>query len=429
MVESKQQSKPMTALLHGDTELATFDTSSIPKKLLSVLDVDKSEPLRLVKVDPLAILKIVKHARENFPSLVNGQLLGMEIDGVLEVTNAFAVPTSLSSEEDMTDYQVEMMHCLREVNVDSSSVGWYQSTRLGDFMQRPLLEVQASYQAASPSSNSSVMLIHDTTKSEQSGNLSLRAFRLSQAYLDLAKDGKFTTKDLADKGLTYGNVLEELPVHVEVSSLARVLLSELQWPAGAEQELLESLQRPSSFNAKQRAKRLVDRSAVSDDVDAGADSLDSGLSSLLPTRPAAYLSRPMCTGALSLGQGQTEPALLSRQLETINDLIDKQIQQAHQWVYWKRGEGKEKHRRQQFVQRAAQTNAARVARGEAAEPEPAEAELDRMFKVLPEPSRLDTLLNTANLDLLTKGITQSRGPALTKMFMTQSLHDSSSRPQ
>ncbi|KAJ2696137.1 Eukaryotic translation initiation factor 3 subunit H, partial [Coemansia spiralis] len=177
-----------------------------------------------------------------------------------------------------------------------------------------------------------------------------------------------------------------------------------------------------------RTKRLVDRSTVADDADAGADSMDGGLSGLLPTRPAAYLSRPMCTGALSLGQGQTEPGLLSRQLETIGDLLDKQTQQAHQWIYWKRGEGKDKHRRQQFVQRAAQGNAARVARGEAPEPELTEAELDKMFKSLPEPSRLDTLLNTANLDLLTKGITQSRGPALTKMFMTQGLHESS-RPQ
>ncbi|KAJ2778993.1 hypothetical protein H4R18_004267 [Coemansia javaensis] len=422
MAEAKQQAKPMTTLLQDDVDLPALDVSSIPKKLLPVLDVNRSEPLRLVKVDPLAILKIVKHSRENFPSSVNGQLLGLEIDGVLEVTNAFAVPTFLGSEEDMTEYQLEMMQCLREVNVDSSSVGWYQSTRLGDFMHRPLLDVQASYQAATPNSNSSVVLIHDTTRSEQAGNLSLRAFRLSQAYLDLAKDGKFTTQELADKGLTCGSILEELPVHVEVSSLSSVLLNELQWPAGAEQDLLESLQRPSSFNVKQRAKRMADLSAVADDADASIETLDGGLSGLLPTRPTAYLSRPMCTNALDLNQSQNDPTLLSRQLEAVGELIDDHIRFAHQWVYWKRGEAREKNRRQQFVQRKAQSNAARVARGEPAEPEPTEDELDKMFKVLSEPTRLDTLLNTANLDLLTKGVAQSRGPALTKMFMAQGLH-------
>ncbi|KAJ2160649.1 hypothetical protein GGF46_002078 [Coemansia sp. RSA 552] len=424
MAAARQQAaKPMTALLHEDNELSAFDMSSIPKQLRSVLDVEKNEPVTLVKVDPLAILKIVKHARESYPTSVNGQLLGMEIDGVLEVTSSFAVPTQPTSDDDIANYQVEMMQFLREVNVDSNSVGWYQSTRLGDFMQQPLLDVQASYQVSSPNSSSSVVLIHDTAKSEQGGNLSLRAFRLSAAYLDLVKGGKFTTKDLAEKSLTYANILEELPVHVETSKLTSALLSELQWPSNADHELLESLQRPSSFNAKLRAKRLVDRSAVADDAEAATDSFDGGLSGLVPARPTAYLPRPMCTSALDLSQGQSGSASLSRQLEAIDDLIDAHIRDANQWMYWKRGEAKEKNRRHQFVQRKAQANAARAARGEAPEPEPTEKELDRMFRPLPEPSRLDALLNTANLNLLTKGITQSRGPALTKMFMAQGLHE------
>ncbi|KAI9500816.1 hypothetical protein GGI25_006220 [Coemansia spiralis] len=422
---TKQTAKPMTALLNADTELPPIDVSAIPKQLLPVLDIEKSTTVTRVKVDVLAILKIVKHSREFYPTSVNGQLLGLEVDGVLEVTNAFAVPTQPGSEEDMTNYQVEMIQCLREVNVDSSSVGWYQSTRLGDFMQQPLLDVQASYQA-SPN-NPSVVLIHDTAKSEQSGNLSLRAFRLSPVYLELAKSGKFTTKELAGKGLTYGNVLEELPIEIESSSLADVLLRELQWPASCEQELLESLQRPSSFNAKLRAKKLADRSAVADDTEAATDALDDGLSGLLPTRPTAYLARPMCTNALDMGQGLTGGGAgsLLRQMEAIGELIDDHIHDANQWMYWKRGEAKELNRRQQYVQRKALGNAARVARGENAEPEPTEKELDRMFKVLPEPSRLDALLNTGNLNLLTKGVTQSRGPALAKMFMAQGLHEAS----
>ncbi|KAJ2649535.1 hypothetical protein GGH99_007782, partial [Coemansia sp. RSA 1285] len=225
--------KPMTALLNEGHELAAFDKSAVPKKLLPVLDIERVAAVKSVKVDALAVLKIVKHAREYYPTPVNGQLLGLEIDGVLEVTNGFPVPTQPGSEEDMTNYQIEMIQCLREVNADSSSVGWYQSTRLGDFMQQPLLDVQASYQA-SPS-NASVVLIHDTAKSEQSGNLSLRAFRLSPVYQELVRggSGRFTTKELAAKGLTYANVLEELPVRIETSLLGAVLLSELQWPGSS----------------------------------------------------------------------------------------------------------------------------------------------------------------------------------------------------
>lgn len=424
MVPGKQ---PLTTLLNVEgTDASSFDIASIPQQLQSVLDVDNTIPLAKVKVDPLAILKIVKHSRESYPTPVNGQLLGLEIDDVLEVTNAFSVPTQPGSDEEMTNYQTEMIQCLREVNVDSSSVGWYQSTRLGDFMQQPLLDVQASYQA-SPT-NSTVVLVHDTSKSEQSGNLSLHAFRLSQTYLDLVNSGStFTTKELADKGLTYGNILEELPIEIESSSLAQALLNELQWPttSSAEQDLLESLQRPSSFNAKLRAKRLADRSAISDDIEASVDSLDDNLSGLVPSRPTSYLARPMCTNALDLSQGQTGNGSLARQLEAIGELIDEHIHDANQWIYWKRGEAKEKGKRAQYAQRRVQINAAREARGEKPEPELTEKDLDRMFKTLPEPSRLDSLLNTANLNLLTKGITQSRGPAVTKLYMAQGLHESS----
>ncbi|KAJ2518190.1 hypothetical protein H4217_003488 [Coemansia sp. RSA 1939] len=423
--------KPMTALLNEGHELAAFDKSAVPKKLLPVLDIERVAAVKSVKVDALAVLKIVKHAREYYPTPVNGQLLGLEIDGVLEVTNGFPVPTQPGSEEDMTNYQIEMIQCLREVNADSSSVGWYQSTRLGDFMQQPLLDVQASYQA-SPS-NASVVLIHDTAKSEQSGNLSLRAFRLSPVYQELVRggSGKFTTKELAAKGLTYANVLEELPVRIETSSLGAVLLSELQWPGSSSssqaEAVLESLQRPSSFNAKLRARRLADRTAVADDSEA-TEALDDAASGLLPARPTAYLTpRPMCTSALDLSQGvgASGAGSLMRQLEAVGELIDDHIHDANQWMYWKRGEAKELGRRAQFVQRKALANAARAARGEAPEPEQSERELDRMFRVLPEPSRLDSLLGTANLGLLTKGIAQSRGPALAKMFMAQGLHEAS----
>ncbi|KAJ2720923.1 hypothetical protein GGI07_004319 [Coemansia sp. Benny D115] len=424
MAGAINQAKSMTSLLNEETRLPAFDTSAIPKKLLSVLDVEKVSQLKLVKVDPLAVLKIVKHARESQPTPANGQLLGLEVNGVLEITNAFAVPSLQGSEEDMADYQVEMIQFLREVNIDSNSVGWYQSTRLGDFMQQPMLEIQAGYEAPGSSNGSSVVLIHDTSKTEQAGNLSLRAFRLSQTYLEMAKSSKFTTKDLAAKGLTYGNILEELPIQIETSGLAKALLSELQWPANAEQDVLESLQRPSSFNAKLRARRLADRSAISDDTDA-SDALDNSLSGLLPSRPTAYLSRPMCPSSLELGQGLTGSGTLLRQLEAIGDLIDEHIHDANQWMYWKRGEAKENNRKQQFVQRRATSNAARIARGEQPEPELSQKELDKMFKTQPEPSRINALLNIANLNLITKGVTQSRGTALTKMYMAQGLQETS----
>jgi hypothetical protein len=41
-----------------------------------------------------AVLKIIKHCEEFAPALVTGQLLGLDVGGVLEVTNCFPFPVS-----------------------------------------------------------------------------------------------------------------------------------------------------------------------------------------------------------------------------------------------------------------------------------------------------------------------------------------------
>ena len=43
-----------------------------------------------------AVLKIIKHCEEFAPALVTGQLLGLDVGSVLEVTNCFPFPVSLS---------------------------------------------------------------------------------------------------------------------------------------------------------------------------------------------------------------------------------------------------------------------------------------------------------------------------------------------
>ena len=58
-----------------------------------------------------------------------GQLLGLDNATTLEVTNCFPFPSRVENEESSesgADYQIEMMRYLRDVNVDSNTVGWYQ---------------------------------------------------------------------------------------------------------------------------------------------------------------------------------------------------------------------------------------------------------------------------------------------------------------
>ena len=43
------------------------------------------------------MLKIIKHCKEFAPTLVTGQLLGLDVGSVLEVTNCFPFPVSLKN--------------------------------------------------------------------------------------------------------------------------------------------------------------------------------------------------------------------------------------------------------------------------------------------------------------------------------------------
>ena len=56
--------------------------------------------VNVVQLDGLVLLKIIKHCTENVPEVMTGQLLGLDVDGKLEVTNCFAIP---SNDEDNTD--------------------------------------------------------------------------------------------------------------------------------------------------------------------------------------------------------------------------------------------------------------------------------------------------------------------------------------
>ncbi|KAJ6334157.1 hypothetical protein OIU78_011127, partial [Salix suchowensis] len=105
-----------------------------------------ASPLRVVQIEGLVVLKIIKHCKEFSPSLVTGQLLGLDVGSVLELTNCFPWEEDEEIESDGANYQLEMMRCLREVNVDNNTVGWYQSMLFGCFQTVELIETFMNYQ-------------------------------------------------------------------------------------------------------------------------------------------------------------------------------------------------------------------------------------------------------------------------------------------
>ena len=156
-------------------------------------------------------MKIIKHCSQTFPTITTGSLVGMDVNGTLQVTNTFPFPTvdipATDSYHDNnaasnyaaaaprakanTTYQAEMIRNLREVNVDANNVGWYTSANMGNFINANMIENQYYYQKEL--NERTVAIVHDVSRSSQ-GSLSLRAFRLSPAFMAAYKEGKFTTE-------------------------------------------------------------------------------------------------------------------------------------------------------------------------------------------------------------------------------------------
>lgn len=181
-------------------------------------------------------MKVIKHCQENFPVTVMGQLLGMDVDDSLEITNCYpfmtqpgaangGVPEGLdiaAFERDQQQYQRDMMWCVREVNIDHQVVGWYQSTgsQMSSFLSNQWIETQFHYQKQIPNI---VCLVYDPVRSEE-GTLSIRTFRLSKQFMDVMHRGNFSSQGFANGSVTSSSIVEEIPITLHNSFLINAAL-------------------------------------------------------------------------------------------------------------------------------------------------------------------------------------------------------------
>lgn len=198
-------------------------------------DASKLAPVRAVELDGGAALKIIKHCADASPGSATGQLLGLDIGAALDVTAAFPFPKigndgsydpdgAFASEEG-AEYQLDMLRCLREINVDSNIVGWYQSTYLGTFYSEDLVATFLSY---AESIERCVCIAYDPAYAEQ-GVCALKALRLSEKFVEAYEAGKgeLTPENIHEKGLKWNEVVEEVPLTIRNSALATAVMGEL----------------------------------------------------------------------------------------------------------------------------------------------------------------------------------------------------------
>lgn len=191
----------------------------------------KDTRLRAVQLEGHVILKLVKHCQECAPALVTGQLLGLDVGNTLEVTDCFPFPSRSNDEEEGTadvgaDYQLDMMRCLREVNVDNNTVGWYQSTVMGSFQSVDLIETFINYQE---SIKRCIAITYDPQRSAM-GGLALKAVKLRDSFIDIYKKGgvSLSAEKLKEANIGWEDIFEEIPIVVHNSPLVTALMAQIE---------------------------------------------------------------------------------------------------------------------------------------------------------------------------------------------------------
>lgn len=185
----------------------------------------KTEPITHVQIDALVFLQIMKHCRQHAPHPVTGQLLGLDVDDTLQVTHSFGYVQRTGTDEnqgyaeDGEQYQMETLRRLREVNVDSNTVGWYQTTHLGQFFSSTVIETQYLYQTEIPRS---VLVVYDSLQSAI-GKPSFKALQLTpafvKAYAQTSEAGRIAMADFPSS-----DMFMELPITVSSSAIIEAFL-------------------------------------------------------------------------------------------------------------------------------------------------------------------------------------------------------------
>lgn len=315
----------------------------------------KSGRIEAVQIEGLVALKIIKHCFEEGASeCAQGVLLGLLVDTKLEITNCFPYPKTGDEEYDELNYQIEMMRKLRDVNVDHFHVGWYQSTFLGSFMNRMLVESQFHYQ---DSINESVVLIYDPLLTHQ-GIISFKAFRLTDKLMDVYKSGEknFTPEGLSERGVNFDNLFEEVPVIVKNSNLVNALISEIE------------------------------------------DKTD------VPDRETF----------LSLATG----SYLEKSVHLLIEGVDELCQDAQKLHNYQRNYARQQQQIDAYKQKRTLENETRRNRGEPSLPE---EDINKLFRPIQPPSRLDNLLMTSQIGTYCEQMNEFASQSFAKLFVAEAV--------
>jgi translation initiation factor 3 subunit H len=178
--------------------------------------------------------------------------------------------------------------------------------------------------------------------------------------------------------LTFSSILEEVPLKIRTNALLSAFLGRL---AESKTEGLSGATGGSSAGS-------------------GSASVGSGSTGLEPS-----------FSVLDLGT-----AGVTRNLEQIVEAVDNYRTEEGNLSYLSRQIARERAKAENYVTKRKEENQARVAQGLAPLPED---DVSRLFKIPPEPSRLESLLLLGQIDAYSKNLAVTASTGLVKMYAVQ----------
>ncbi|KAF9569645.1 hypothetical protein CPC08DRAFT_3226 [Agrocybe pediades] len=347
---------------------------AIPASMAKVIDIEAEIPLTCVQLDGLVVTKIIKHAREAPSTTAHGLLLGLDLDGTLEVSNSFPLPHHAGDDDEKSAkssarHQASMLRSLKEVQADDSVVGFYQATTLGAFFNQTLVDTQAIHQEKLR--HGGIVIVHDLSQTAR-GNASFRAYRLTATFMDAYRKSNFSTASLINHRLTFSSILEEVPLKIRTNPLLSAFLGTLE------------------------------------------DSKKGGLSSSAEGSKTNSAINPSFS-VLDLGTGG-----VARNLEQIVEAVDNYRTEEGNLSYMSRQIAREKAKAENYIAKRKEENQNRIAQGLAPLPE---EDVSRLFKIPAEPSRLESLLVLGQIDAYGKSLAGTASTSLVKMYAAQAGSD------
>lgn len=177
-------------------------------------------------------------------------------------------------------------------------------------------------------------LVYDPYRSSQ-GVLALKALKLTDSFMEVYRGGNVTADALAKGNISWQDIFEEIPISIANSTLHSVLMQEIESDAAANQ---------ADFD------RLV-----------------------LSTNP-----------------------YLEKNLEFLSECLDDLQVEQQKISFYNRNAARQQQQQAQWLQKRRAENFQRRAAGE--EPLPEEDNNNPIFKALSEPSKLDSLLITNQIN-------------------------------